>query len=560
MRNFNHELLSRLTDQQVRFAPPARRQEQILRADKLVGEIDPAKQYPYAFVCYRVTDYRLDPTTEHAMTLIPGSELRADLFRFMDELARSLPVVPIEQAGEPMVTLAQLSERLNVSTKTISRWREQGLVGRLVMCNGRAQLGFAEAFIEQFVSRHAQQVERGAKFAHLTADEKATIVHRAKRLANAGGSLTEVSRRIAKRLQRSIETVRYTIKRFDAAHPNQAIYPTVRGPLDGATKQLIFTSFRKGITVETLATRYGRTRTSMYRVINEVKAERLLAQPLDYIYNAEFDDPNQTAVIMGPMPDAEKFAAQRKSMKAPKDVPPELASLYEWPLLTREQEQHVFRKLNYLKHQLHQVREQLRGDVGRAKASDFARVDELLAQIAQVKDILINCNMRLVTNIAKRHSSQNDNFFELLSDGNMSLIRAVEKFDYSRGNKFSTYASWAIMKNFARSIPDERHHQERYVTGHEDLFDAATDNRSDEQEAVATAEQAKTRVNRLLDQLDPRDREIIRLRMGMDDGEGLTLEQIGQRLGITKERVRQLNVRAMKKLRDMATEQKMDLN
>ena len=64
----------------------------------------------------------------------------------------------------------------------------------------------------------------------------------------------------------------------------------------------------------------------------------------------------------------------------------------------------------------------------------------------------------------------------------MSLIRAVEKFDYGRGYKFSTYASWAIMKNFARSIPDEKHRRERYVTGHEEVFEVAPDNRTDEQE------------------------------------------------------------------------------
>ena len=100
--------------------------------------------------------------------------------------------------------------------------------------------------------------------------------------------------------------------------------------------------------------------------------------------------------------------------------------------------------------------------------------------------------MRLVVSIAKRHAGQTENFFELLSDGNMSLIRAVEKFDFSRGNKFSTYASWAIMKNFARSIPDEKHHRERYVTGHEEVFDGAADNRSNEQDILTAQEQACT--------------------------------------------------------------------
>jgi RNA polymerase sigma factor (sigma-70 family) len=72
--------------------------------------------------------------------------------------------------------------------------------------------------------------------------------------------------------------------------------------------------------------------------------------------------------------------------------------------------------------------------------------------------------LRLVVSIAKRHVGPVENFFELVSDGNMSLIRAVEKFDYARGNKFSTYASWAIMKNFARTIPDEHRHRDRFRT------------------------------------------------------------------------------------------------
>ena len=177
-----------------------------------------------------------------------------------------------------------------------------------------------------------------------------------------------------------------------------------------------------------------------------------------------------------------------------------------------------------------------------------------------VKELLINANMRLVVNIAKRHAGQTDNFFELLSDGNMSLIRAVEKFDFGRGFKFSTYASWAIMKNFARSIPDEKHRRERFVTGHEEVFEVAPDNRTDEHEIVATQERATHSVNRLLEYLEPREREIIRMRAGLDDhAKGMTLEEIGQQFGITKERVRQLNARAMKKLRSIAEEQELDL-
>ena len=157
-----------------------------------------------------------------------------------------------------------------------------------------------------------------------------------------------------------------------------------------------------------------------------------------------------------------------------------------------------------------------------------------------------------MASIAKKHANQFDNLPELMSDGSISLMRAVEKFDFSRGNKFSTYATWAIMKNFARSIPDEKTHRERYVTGHDDMFEARPDVRTDEQEVLAQTELAKDKVSKLLEVLDPRTRDIIRMRNGLDGSAEMTLEQIGQHFGITKERVRQINVRGMKQLKDKA--------
>jgi RNA polymerase sigma factor (sigma-70 family) len=369
-------------------------------------------------------------------------------------------------------------------------------------------------------------------------------------------SLTEVSRRIAQRLGRSPETVRYTIKNYDHQNPDRALFPTVTGPLDPETKQVIYNSFRRGMSVDTLAKRFRRKRNSVYRVINEVRAKRLLDHPLDYIYHPSFDDPSLEGEILGPMPGLEAFEEKRRQMSVPKDVPPELTSLYEMPLLSREQEQHLFRQMNYLKHKAKVMRDRL--DPARARIQDIKEIEEIQDRATALKDQLISCNMRLVVSIAKRHTGQVDNFFDLLSDGNMSLLRAVEKFDFSRGNKFSTYASWAIMKNFARSIPEEKRRRERYVTGKEDLFDIAPDNRTDEHEVVSSAEQDAHRVNRLLEYLDPRERQIIRMRAGLDNAEGMTLEEIGQQLGITKERVRQLNVRIMNKLRVIAREHHLE--
>jgi RNA polymerase sigma factor (sigma-70 family) len=554
--DFKNPALKQLTDQQVRFAPPARRSEQLARAERLLAEIDPAKQYPYQFIVYRITDYR---PSSYPDLLVEGSDLEHDLCLMIEALVRSTPAVPVEAVTEPVLTLEQISQTLNVSTKTITRWRERGLVGRRVVYNGRRQVGFLKSLVDRFVAANKDRVEKSSRFSQLSDAEKEEILRRAKRLARvSGGTLTEVSRRIARRLGRSAETVRYTIKNYDREHPDRALFPAVTGTLDSETKQTIYSSYRRGITVDTLAKRFHRNRTSMYRVINEVRAQRLLDQPLEYIHHASFDDPQAEAEIMSPLPGSEAYESQRRQMRIPKDAPPELAPLYEMPLLNKEQEQHLFRQMNFLKHKASRLRGAM--DPTRARIQDIRYIEEVQAKANAIKDQLISSNMRLVVAIAKRHAGQTDNFFELLSDGNMSLIRAVEKFDYSRGNKFSTYASWAIMKNFARSIPEEKRHRERYVTGHGEVFDVAPDTRTDEQECMASVEQTKHRVNRLLEYLDPRERQIIRMRAGLDNNsEGMTLEEIGQQLGITKERVRQLNVRIMNKLRTIAREQKMDL-
>ena len=562
MASFKIQALQELTDQQVRFAPPARRMEQLTRAEKLLAEVDADKSYPYQFVCFRITEFR---PTVYSDLVISGSDLIHDLYQVISELADSLPAVPVEEVAEPVMTLEEISKKLNVTPKTINRWRKRGLIGVPVLYKGRRHVGFLPSLVDPFLTANKNRVERSSRFTQLSTEERDEILRRARRLARvSGGNLTEISRRIGRRIGRSPETVRYTIKNFDREHPEQALFPELTGPFDPETKQVIFSSFRRGISVDMLAKRFQKTRSSMYRVINEIRAQRLLEQPLDYIYNDSFDDPVQEGAILADMPDAEDYEESRRGMRVPKDAPPELASLYEVPLLNKEQEQHLFRKMNCLKHQAAKMRARLLTPSGkinpaRCRTQDLDRIEELLAEANNVKELLINANMRLVVSIAKRHAAQSDNFFELLSDGNMSLIRAVEKFDYSRGFKFSTYASWAIMKNFARSIPEEKNRRERYVTGNEALFDISPDTRTDEQEYLASAEQASNKVNRLLEYLDPRERQIIRLRAGLDSSEGMTLEKIGEQLGITKERVRQLNVRAMRKLRSLVDGRKDEI-
>jgi RNA polymerase primary sigma factor len=287
-----------------------------------------------------------------------------------------------------------------------------------------------------------------------------------------------------------------------------------------------------------------------------MRALRILAVRLEYMSHPSFDDEGTRAAILGPTPVSTDGKAPRKT-KAPKGLPPYLASLYEVPLLGREQEAHQFRKMNYLKFLAAKLRESI--DPTRVKTSDLDEIDRLQEEALSVKNQIIRSNLRLVVSIAKRHVGPSNNFFELVSDGNMSLIRAVEKFDCARGNKFSTYASWAIMKNFARTIPEEKYRRDRFVTGHEEMFEAAADNRADEHEYESAMKRMQEAVKGMLGRLDDRERRIIVSRYGLNGASEQTLEQLGRELGITKERVRQIESRAQEKLRKYAGEEKLDL-
>src|SRR5262249_36592884 len=148
-----------------------------------------------------------------------------------------------------------------------------------------------------------------------------------------------------------------------------AVFPDLTGPLDAASKMQIYSAFQEGKPVQLIAKRYGRTPSSVYRVVNEGRAERLVREPGGYIPKPEFDNLVLEPAILAPMPNEEEFFGKVKTMRPPKDVEAHMAYLYERPLLSREQEAHLFRKMNYLKHKLNKV--QMTVDPVRARVQEL---------------------------------------------------------------------------------------------------------------------------------------------------------------------------------------------
>jgi RNA polymerase primary sigma factor/RNA polymerase sigma factor len=407
--------------------------------------------------------------------------------------------------------------------------------------------------VERFIRDNPLRIERGSRFSQLSDEEHDKIVSWARRLALAGACPADVHRRIAARLDRSVETIRYTLKRHDQDHPEDAVFPAADGRLRPETCTRIYQHHLRGEAVESIARRYHRSKASIYRLILAQRAEQVKQLPLDFIPNALFSRGSAEKVVNQPYPGTDDPI---KRVRRPSGLPAYLASLYEVPLLTREQEVWLFRKFNYLKSKAVKLREQL--DPERPNARLMDQIERLYEEIVELKNRLVRANLRLVVSIAKRRVSPGDGFFDLVSDGNMSLIRAVEKFDYARGNKFSTYASWAIMKNYARTIPDEHKRRDRFRATDTDFLQTAADRREDEYQQRLAASDRMQQVGRFLDRLDSREQTIIIRRYGLDhEREPQTLKEVGSALGVTKERVRQIEAKALEKLREAATAEAM---
>jgi RNA polymerase primary sigma factor/RNA polymerase sigma factor len=251
-QDYQSSVLRDLRDQQIRFAPRPKKLQQVEAAERLIAEVRSDKTYTYEYVCFRITGYRPEAL---AQTMISGGDLLHDLRLFVEDLSDSADMTA-DNIGEQVLTVEELAKQFNVSTKTISRWRELGLVSRRLVFDGRKRVGFLRSSVDRFVKGNQERVARGARFSQLTDEQRREIIDRARRLASAGGCQSEISRRLAKRAGRSVETIRSTIRQFDRQNPELAIFPDNSGPLTEAQKTRIYQAFRRGTSVDKLTKQF----------------------------------------------------------------------------------------------------------------------------------------------------------------------------------------------------------------------------------------------------------------------------------------------------------------
>jgi len=292
---------------------------------------------------------------------------------------------------------------------------------------------------------------------------------------------------------------------------------------------------------------YSRISTRQREAL-QLRLEAIQPEDVKFIDNDHFHDPEAEEMIGTGLP--EGFAARDgKPARVSRDLSATLARLCEMPLLEPAEEQDLFRRMNFAKFRAAHL---LRWADEEDPDADVVEAIEFHLEVArQIRDRIVRCNGRLVVSIVRQLANAQNGFDDLVSEGVVALMRAVENFDYDRGFRFSTYATRAIRSNLFRLISKSQKQRHRYVTGSTEALQSVTDEGEEPQISVGQWRSLGGIFAKLLEKLDPREQSIVKARFGMDADKPKTLQRLADEMGVCKERVRQLEKRALKKLRDM---------
>lgn len=278
-------------------------------------------------------------------------------------------------------------------------------------------------------------------------------------------------------------------------------------------------------------------------------ARQVMEFPLEFVPNKSFEawsrDQKTENEVLGSMPTCGESSCKAEP---PYGASPYFAGICQFALLTREQEVHLFRKMNYLKYKASELRRRLNSV--RPQEALMAYIEKVYQEIVATRNQIVCANLRLVVWIAKGRARPDRSILELISDGNVSLMRAVERFDYSRGNRFGTYAGRAIIKNFASAMRGDLRKRRRFHTNQSGRVKATTDSRDNQYQLEAAQSGRQAALDDILRRLDDRERRIIVCRFGLRHGHGpRSLRQLSGALRLSRERIRQIEARAIGKLR-----------
>jgi len=221
-------------------------------------------------------------------------------------------------------------------------------------------------------------------------------------------------------------------------------------------------------------------------------------------------------------------------------------------LMKTAEEQLMFRRFNYAKRKLKLLKKKIMAD-GLTKELGETMLD-WYEKSEHLREYLVRTNLALVLAMAKRTRLGDVDFSEIVSEGNMALLRAVEKFNVDRGFKFSTYACRAILKGFSRTAQKHTRHRNRFPVEFEpDLEKSDWSDRKRDMVEEDLVGELKTIVERNLAELSDVEQTVIRRRFNwqQEQPSPLTLEEVGSIIGVTKERVRQIQNKALGKIRKL---------